>query len=187
MLDISEILTDLRGIASLNDSGISEICKDAIEVIDNLILERDKMRRELTSVQYSIYKLCQSKPNVQGESGGAVVDGALRFLYSKDLYGLLTDVQNGIDSPATCSIANSLIIRLDKIHAELHAAATTSPQPEQAGVPEGYALVLIEPTDAMLTAGDESGFRGYTGTWSVTPHACWKAMLAATPPAQVEE
>jgi hypothetical protein len=40
-------------------------------------------------------------------------DAAMRLLYSQDLYGMLMDVQNGIDSPASASIANSLIRRID--------------------------------------------------------------------------
>jgi hypothetical protein len=41
-----------------------------------------------------------------------------RFVFSHDLYGLLADIQNGIDSPATCSVANGLIIRVDKLTAQ---------------------------------------------------------------------
>lgn len=45
-----------------------------------------------------------------------VADAALvNFILSRDLYALLTDIQNGIDSPATCGMANRLIIRLDKL------------------------------------------------------------------------
>lgn len=37
---------------------------------------------------------------------------------SGDLYQLLTDTSNGIDSPATCSIAASLLVRIDKLNAD---------------------------------------------------------------------
>lgn len=48
---------------------------------------------------------------------------------------------------------------------------------------EGFVMVPIEPTLAMLDAADEAGTRGYTGTWTVAPASCWKAMVtAATQP-----
>lgn len=56
------------------------------------------------------------------------VTNALSFLHSQRLYSFLTNIQNGIDSPATCGEANSLIVQLDRIHAALAAA-----QPAQEG------------------------------------------------------
>ncbi len=60
--------------------------------------------------------------NTMDTERAGLEDSALRFLQGNDLYSLLMDIQNGIDSPATCSIANSLIIRLDKIRAALNKA-----------------------------------------------------------------
>lgn len=47
-----------------------------------------------------------------------------------------------------------------------------------ASVPDGYVLVPVEPTEAMLNAAEKAGYRGYTGTWTISPLDCWKAMLA---------
>ena len=50
-------------------------------------------------------------------SPAAQRDGWEAFGRSNTLYSFLTDAQNGIDSPATCSIANSLIRRIDRLTA----------------------------------------------------------------------
>jgi hypothetical protein len=44
---------------------------------------------------------------------------------------------------------------------------------------DGVALVPVEPTAAMLDAGEETFVSGYSGTPISTPRAVWSAMLAA--------
>lgn len=46
---------------------------------------------------------------------------------SADLYQVLMDVQNGIDSPGLKSLANGAIMKIDKARAELAAIAATAP------------------------------------------------------------
>jgi hypothetical protein len=57
------------------------------------------------------------------------------------------------------------------------------------GVPDGWKLVPIAPTEAMGDAGHDTGCTSGDGTideWiSGTPEEIWKAMLAAAPPAPV--
>lgn len=49
------------------------------------------------------------------------------------------------------------------------------------GVPEGYKLVPVEPTEAMLEAGESTFTSGYTGTPTSSPDKVYQAMLAAAP------
>lgn len=70
------------------------------------------------------------------------------FLMSQDLYQFLTNAQNGIDSPATCSSANRLLVWLDKVR---DALAALSQQPVQAA---GDELPVIE---VAYNGKDESG------------------------------
>jgi hypothetical protein len=53
-----------------------------------------------------------------------IPDAVRRAINSADLYGVLTDVQNGIDSPGLASMANSAIRKIDAAR----AALTTSPE-----------------------------------------------------------
>lgn len=48
-------------------------------------------------------------------------------------------------------------------------------------VPEGWKLVPIEPTVAMLNAGEDTFISTYTGTPTSDPDTVWAAMIAAAP------
>ena len=56
-----------------------------------------------------------------------------------------------------------------------------------ASVPEGYALVPVEPTLEMFNAGDGAFFTAYTGTATSSPDRVYKAMIAAAPTPPVSE
>jgi hypothetical protein len=72
----------------------------------------DEVSREMRCVVLML----AATPKPAAETGSTGADEAMRrFVLSADLYGLLTDIQNGIDSPATCGMANSLIVRLDRL------------------------------------------------------------------------
>lgn len=58
-----------------------------------------------------------------------VPDSIRRLIFSKDLYELLLNVQNGIDSPGSASMANSVVQLLD----EARDAAMLSAAPQQRG------------------------------------------------------
>lgn len=49
--------------------------------------------------------------------------------------------------------------------------------------PGGWQLVPIEPTEAMLEAGEDTFASGYTGTPISTPADVYAAMLSSSPPA----
>ena len=44
---------------------------------------------------------------------------------------------------------------------------------------DGLCLAPVEPSLAMLDAGEETFVSGYSGTPVSTPHNVWKAMIAA--------
>lgn len=67
------------------------------------------------------------------------------------------------------------------------ALEAVAPMLASARAPEGWQLVPVEPTVEMMRAGDDTGFHTYTGTWSITPDACWQAMLAAAPKPETKE
>lgn len=57
------------------------------------------------------------------------------------------------------------------------------PAPAAVGVavPASYALVPVEPTQAMLDAAEDAYVSGYTGTPTASPEEVWSAMIAAAP------
>lgn len=68
----------------------------------------------------------QAERQPQPAAQAAVPEIAYSYLMSQDLYDMLLNIQNGIDSPATCQSANRLIIQLDKVRAAIQ-------QSQQAG------------------------------------------------------
>lgn len=65
--------------------------------------------------------------------------------------------------------------------AMLRADAALLAEPRSEGVKDGWVMVPREPTAKMICAADEAGWSGYTGTWTIAPDKCWRAMLAAAP------
>lgn len=72
-------------------------------------------------------------------------------LLSLDLYQVLLDVQNGIDSPGLISIANSAIRTLDKGRAELYAQEVAPASAIRSPLPKGM-LEEAERVQRLTTA-----------------------------------
>lgn len=69
--------------------------------------------------------------------------GAVRAaLLSQDLYQVLLDVQNGIDSPGLKSMANGAIVKLDKARAELYAADAEAPSSSASALTTEIVMLL---------------------------------------------
>jgi hypothetical protein len=72
---------------------------------------------------------------------------------------------------------NEIELLTDALYLELLAAALTAPP----GVPEGFRLVPVEPTEGMSRAWFKTSARNEVEDW----RAKYQAMLAAAPPAPV--
>lgn len=85
-------------------------------------------------------------------------------------------IAGGIESDARLQMKNAIT-----------ALRQALEQPEQAGVPDGWKLVPIEPTDAMLSVPVNIDLRecvtpgGVTGLDAVGLFRAWEAMIEAAP------
>lgn len=106
--DNAKLINSARALISLSDSG--SLAPHGIGGHARAILSAFIVRTEAAAL---------AQP-------AGVVEAVRSYLMSNDLYSLLTDIQNGIDSPATMGTANSLIVRLDRLRDMLASAPAAS-------------------------------------------------------------
>jgi hypothetical protein len=52
---------------------------------------------------------------------------------------------------------------------------------KKVNIPEGWALVPVNPTNKQFMAAEKTGFHSYTGTFCLDPFAVYEAMIKAAP------
>jgi len=135
-----------------------QIGKEVFGAVDECLSGQGERDREVTSGEYPIGEGCIDFARRLVAALGA--QEPVGFVYEKTLSAILkskeacirdTQIQNG--SP-------------------LYAAPVVN---------EGWQMVPKEPTVKMFQSAESAGFHTYTGTWTIDPFVCYKAMLAAAP------
>lgn len=96
---------------------------------------------------------------------------------------VLYKLEQGMTINGAIFTADECLLISDEI-AEFHNAMVDSaliPEPQAQGVPDGFVLVPVEPTDEMMHAGIYQSARG--SSWDDV-YSMWKNMLAARPVTQ---
>lgn len=135
----------------------------------------------------------ESTINAAPPSGTVGVE-VRRLIESHELYSLLTDVSNGIDSPATCAIASRLVCQLDRAREAL--AQQLAVVDEVISAARAVAKEYDGPLEAVIYDNDDDvvGDRVCCLVRSYEPHAegcplirLRTALTAAQQPAGVDE
>lgn len=96
----------------------------------------------------------QPKPAMQQGPGEGEIDFRVtNFIMSQDLYSLLTDIQNGIDSPAMMGTANSIIHRLDRVRDLLTAPQVEAKRQTGEGLTELDRSIINEAAEVLEAVG----------------------------------
>ncbi|MCU1053297.1 hypothetical protein JAK47_01890 [Stenotrophomonas maltophilia] len=117
---------------------------------------------EVTHGAWLAWKYLSAQPSPGGQG-----DAVLRAINSKDLYQVLMDVQNGIDSPALASMANGAIQLIDKArsapaalaaHAAYHTGKAIGRREAEleAAARQPVALIAQEVGDYRVTVAEDA-------------------------------
>ena len=117
---------------------VSELTKE--QRIDIAML-RDLAKARGLAEHRAAFERIAAALNAQQQAEPVVPQAVRNAIMNCDLYSVLTDVQNGIDSPALRSMANNAIRRIDKARDALNAAPQPQPQAGTQASAEDVALV----------------------------------------------